>query len=52
MESKADEMRSLQKHFGTYEVAKVLGDYRSYKLLRAEHSYTTIFKEMDNLCKE
>jgi len=52
MKGYADEMRNLQMHFGTYEVAAVLGDYRSYKLLRAEHSYSAIFKEMDNICRE
>ena len=52
MESLSDEMRSLQKYFGTYYTAKVLGDYRSYKLLRAEHSYKTIYNEMRDICEE
>ncbi len=52
MESLSDEMRSLQNYFGTYYTAKVLGDYRSYKLLRAEHSYKTIYNEMRDICEE
>jgi hypothetical protein len=52
MRAYTDELSKLRNHFGTYEVARVLGDYKSYILLRADHSYSTIFKEMDNLCKE
>ena len=48
-ETIASEMHNLQKYFGVYEINLILGDYRSYKQLRLQHSYKDIFNEINNL---
>jgi len=51
METKAKEMYNLQRYFGIHEVNLILGDLRSYKLLRELHTYQEIFNEINNLIK-
>jgi len=44
--SLASEMYNLQQLFGVDEVNMILGDLKSYKLLREKYSYQIIYNEV------
>lgn len=43
------EYKNLINNFGSYEVSAILGNIKSYKTLRTEHSYKQIYDEVYNL---